>query len=191
MKKLALFLSIIAALHGSSAFSQEIEYDKTQNGERSIMCKYENLRSMKDKTVFSVALQVEENSKEELSYFLSLKTTSNTPITVPEGGILLLKLEDDSIIELKTLMKYAGTVRDVHNINGYVFSDYTIFPSFPINEVQISKLSKGVKKIRIETIDGYRDKDFKKDKIGIAIKGQYDLLQNQLKKASNDIRDGF
>lgn len=191
MKKLALFLSIIAALHGSSAFSQEIEYDKTQNGERSIMCKYENVRSMKDKTVFSVALQVEENSKEELSYFLSLKTTSNTPITVPEGGILLLKLEDDSIIELKTLMKYAGTVRDVHNINGYVFSDYTIFPSFPINEVQISKLSKGVKKIRIETIDGYRDKDFKKDKIGIAIKGQYDLLQNQLKKASNDIRDGF
>lgn len=191
MKKLALFLSIIAALHGSSAFSQEIEYDKTQNGERSIMCKYENVRSMKDKTVFSVALQVEENSKGELSYFLSLKTTSNTPITVPEGGILLLKLEDDSIIELKTLMKYAGTVRDVHNINGYVFSDYTIFPSFPINEVQISKLSKGVKKIRIETIDGYRDKDFKKDKIGIAIKGQYDLLQNQLKKASNDIRDGF
>lgn len=190
MKKLIFIFSLLL-LNFLSSFSQEIEYDKTQNGERSIMCKYENVRSMKDKTVFSVALQVEENSQEELSYFLSLKTTSNTPITVPEGGILLLKLEDDSIIELKTLMKYAGTVRDVHNINGYVFSDYTIFPSFPINEVQISKLSKGVKKIRIETIDGYRDKDFKKDKIGIAIKRQYSLLQSQLKKASNDIKDGF
>lgn len=174
-----------------SALSQEIEYDKILNGERSIMCKYENVRSMKDKTVFSVALSAEQNTEKDLSYFFSLKTTSNTPITVPQGGRLLLKLDDDSIIELKTLTKYAGTVRDVHNINGYVFSDYTIFPSFPINEVQINKLAKGVKKIRLETTDGYRDKEFKKDKIGIAIKGQYGLLQNQLKKASNDIKEGF
>lgn len=189
MKKLLLLISI--ALYGMSALSQEIEYDKILNGERSIMCKYENVRSMKDKTVFSVALSAEQNTEKDLSYFFSLKTTSNTPITVPQGGRLLLKLDDDSIIELKTLTKYAGTVRDVHNINGYVFSDYTIFPSFPINEVQINKLAKGVKKIRLETTDGYRDKEFKKDKIGIAIKGQYGLLQNQLKKASNDIKEGF
>ena len=189
MKKLLLFISI--ALYGLSGLAQEIEYDKIQNGERSIMCKYENVRSMKDKTVFSVALSAEQNTGKDISYFFSLKTTSNTPITVPQGGKLLLKLNDDSIMELKTLTKYEGTVRDVHNINGYVFSDYTIFPSFPINEVQISKLSKGVKKIRLETTDGYRDKEFKKDKIGIAIKGQYSLLQNQIKKSSNDIREGF
>ena len=162
MKKL-IFIYSLLVLNCLSSFSQDIEYDKTQNGERSIMCKYEIVRSMKDKTVFSVALSAEQNTEKDLSYFFSLKTTSNTPITVPQGGRLLLKLDDDSIIELKTLTKYAGTVRDVHNINGYVFSDYTIFPSFPINEVQINKLAKGVKKIRLETTDGYRDTEIKKD----------------------------
>ena len=53
MKKLLLLT--ICFLSGITSFAQEIEYDKTENGERSIMCKYENVRSMKDKTVFSVS----------------------------------------------------------------------------------------------------------------------------------------
>lgn len=182
MKK--LFLSIILCLTSLLTFAQEIEYDKSANGERSIMCKYESVRSMKDKTVFSVALSAEQNKENITSYFLSLKTTSGTPITVPEGGKLLIKLKDDSVIELKTLMEYAGTVREVHNVNGFVFHDYTIFPAFPINDTQIEKISGGVKKIRLETVDGNRDKEFKKDKIGTVIEAQYELIQTKFKETT-------
>lgn len=114
MKK--LFLSTALCLTSLLAFAQEIEYDKSANGERSIMCKHESIRSMKDKTVFSVALSAEKNKENITSYFLSLKTTSGAPITVPEGGKLLIKLKDDTVIELKTLMEYAGTVRELCSI---------------------------------------------------------------------------
>ena len=179
-------LIIICFLCGINSFAQEIEYDKSANGERSIMCKYESIRSMKDKTVFSVALSAEKNKENITSYFLSLKTTSGTPITVPEGGKLLIKLKDDTVIELRTLMEYAGTVRDVHNVNGFVFHDYTIFPTFLVSEIQIEQISKGVKKIRLEATDGNKDKEFKKDKIGNAIKNQYLLIQNTLAKSKPD-----
>lgn len=185
-----LFLSTMLCLISILAFAQEIEYDKSTNGERSIMCKYESVRNMKDKTVFSVALSAEQNKEKRTSYFLSLKTTSGTPITVPKGGKLLIKLNDNTIIELNTLMEYAGTVRDVHNVNGFVFHDYTIFPLFHINDAQIKQISEGVKKIRLETTEGNKDKEFKKDKIGAIIKGQYKLIHNKLKETTN-ITDGF
>lgn len=188
MKKLLLLT--ICFLSGITSFAQEIEYNKTENGERSIMCKYENVRSMKDKTVFSVALMAEQDTEKNVFYFLSLKTTSNTPITVAKGGTLLIKLNDDSILELHTKMEYAGTVRDVHNINGFVYSDYTIHPAFAINEEQIKQISDGVKKIRLVTTTDNRDKEFKKDKIGAAIKAQYELIQSKLKETTN-ITDGF
>lgn len=85
-------------------------------------------------------------------------------------------------MELHTQMEYAGTVRDVHNINGFVYSDYTIHPAFAINEEQIKQVSDGVKKIRLVTTTDYRDKEFKKDKIGVAIKAQYELIQESSKK---------
>lgn len=188
MKKLLLLITCF--LSGITSFAQEIEYDKTENGERSIMCKYENIRSMKDKTVFSVALMAEQDKEKNIFYFLSLKTTSNTPITVEKGGILLIKLNDDSVLELHTQMEYAGTVRDIHNINGFVYSDYTINPAFQISKEQISQISEGVKKIRLVTTTDYRDKEFKKDKIGAAIKAQYELIQEKLKETTS-ITDGF
>ena len=117
-----------------------------------------------------------------------MKTTALSPITVPKGGKLLIKLMDDSIIELSTIMEYAGTVRDVHNINGYVYSDYTIFPSFPLSTEQIDQISKGVKKIRLETTLDVVDKEFKKDKIGQIISVEYDLIKSALsqKKSFSD-----
>ena len=188
MKKLLLLITCF--LYGITSFAQEIEYDKTENGERSIMCKYENVRSMKDKTVFSVSLMAEQDKEKNVFYFLSLKTTSNTPITVAKGGTLLIKLNDDSILELHTQMEYAGTIRDIHNINGFVYSDYTINPAFQISKEQISQISEGVKKIRLVTTTDYRDKEFKKDKIGAAIKAQYELIQEKLKE-NTSITDGF
>lgn len=186
MKKMAILL--IALLGAFNTFAQKIESDKTVNKERTIICSHENVRSMKDKVVFSVALCLNQSKEGTDFYNISLKTTALSPITVPKGGKLLIKLMDDSIIELSTIMEYAGTVRDVHNINGYVYSDYTIFPSFPLSTEQIDQISKGVKKIRLETTLDVVDKEFKKDKIGQIISVEYDLIKSALsqKKSFSD-----
>lgn len=175
MKKI---IAITLLLCSTYAFAQKIDLDKVDNGGRTIMCSHENVRSMKDKVVFSVALNANQNKAGAISYNLSLKTTALTPITVPKGGKLLVKFMDDSVIELSTLMEYAGIVRDVHNVNGYVFSDYTIFPTFLVTTEQIDQICNGVKKIRLETTMEPADKEFKKDKIGTIVSTEYDLLKN-------------
>ena len=186
MKKTVILLFVLSS--ALNTFAQKIESDKTVNGERTIICSHENVRSMKDKVVFSVALCLNQSQNGGENYNISLKTTSLSPITVPKGGKLLIKLMDDSIIELSTIMEYAGTVRDVHNINGYVYSDYTIFPAFLLTIEQIDQIRKGVKKIRLETTTGAVDKDFKKDKIGKVIAVEYDLIKSALsqKKSFSD-----
>ena len=75
-------LLIICFLYGITSFAQEIAYDKIENGERSIMCVYKKIRSLRDRTVFSVALMAEQDKEKNVSYFLSLKATSDIPITV-------------------------------------------------------------------------------------------------------------
>ncbi|MFP5142593.1 hypothetical protein ACJEEV_14390 [Bacteroides xylanisolvens] len=186
MKKTVILLFVLSS--ALNTFAQKIESDKTVNGERTIICSHENVRSMKDKVVFSVALCLNQSQNGGENYNISLKATSLSPITVPKGGKLLIKLMDDSIIELSTIMEYAGTVRDVHNINGYVYSDYTIFPAFLLTIEQIDQICKGVKKIRLETTTGAVDKDFKKDKIGQVIAVEYDLIKSALsqKKSFSD-----
>lgn len=180
MKK--LFIASFLLFLSANIFAQKIELDKVENGERTIICSHENVRSMKDKVVFSVALCVNQDKEGKNYYNLSLKTTAQSPITVPKGGKLLIKLSNDSVIELSTIMEYAGTVRDVHNVNGFVYSDYTIFPKFLLSTEQVEQICKGVKRIRLETTTGSVDKDFKKDKIGEVISSEYGLIKSALSK---------
>lgn len=188
MKKTFLLVCLFAFT--TSTFAQKIELDKIENGERTIICSHENVRSFKDKVVFSVALISNTNKSGENFYNLSLKATSLSPITVPKGGKLLIKTADGSVIELSTQMEYAGTVRDVHNVNGYVYSDYSIFPSFSLTPAQIDKICKGVTKIRLETSLDAVDKEFKKDKIGKVIDAEYKLIQKALSNPKS-FNDGF
>lgn len=53
-----------------TSFAQEIKYDKIENGERSIMCVYKKIRSLRDRTVFSIALMAEQD-KEKKCFLLS------------------------------------------------------------------------------------------------------------------------
>lgn len=185
-----IILALAMASCTINIFAQKIELNKIENGERTIMCSHESVRSMKDKVVFSVALCVNQNKAGENFYNLSLKTTALNPISVSNGGKLLVKLIDGSVLELSTIKEYAGTVRDVHNINGYVFSDYTIFPTFLLTTKQVEQIAKGVKKIRLETTEGPVDKEFKKDKIGEIIATEYSLIKTALTQQKS-FSDGF
>lgn len=120
-------------------------------------------------------------------YDLSIKAVQQNPITIPEGSELLIKLIDDSVIKLKTKIEYSDKIGEVKNIGGYVFTQYTVIPSYAITPEQIDLISKGVKKIRIKNLLEPIDKEFKKDKIGKVITKEYKIIQDALSnKSSND-----
>ena len=104
---------------------------------------------------------------------------------------MLIKLFDDSVIELTTALGDEQMVRKVHNINGLVYSDYTMQPIYDVSEEQLTSIiEKGVKKIRIETSPIVYENEYKKDKIGKVLSDRYSLLKDALKK-NPSFSDGF
>ena len=101
---------------------------------------------------------------------------------------LLIKLMDDEVISLDgrllgNMNKSDGGVV----ISGiYVASSHFISEAkFPITGDQISRFSKGIKKIRLNTSPKYHEKAWKKDKIGKK------LYESYKKSSSNSFEDGF
>ena len=122
-------------------------------------------------------------------------------MTLSKGKSLLLKLDNDEVITLKTYLDItlADNTFTVMSMMGVTGTHYHITPSYRITKEQINALRKHkVKKIRIETEweEGYIDdegKAYKKlwDFSGAFIKG-YDAIMNRLsKKQSNRLYEDF
>ncbi|MBP1614728.1 MAG: hypothetical protein H6Q13_2176 [Bacteroidetes bacterium] len=187
MKKILFAFMVLCSMN---AFAQKIDLDKAENGERFIICSLENIRSMSDKIVFRVGLSAGQNKTGNTLYSMLLSATAATPLTVPKNGKLLIKLMDDSALELNTSIEYSDKIGKVNNVAGYVYTTYTITPSFNITPEQIDKIKQGVKKIRLETSLEPIDKDFKKEKIGKVIETEYSLIKDALSKKKG-FSDGF
>lgn len=187
MKKvILLFFLALSQL----AYSQKIEFDKVEGDKRYIFCSHQSIRDFKDQTVLYVALYASQY-KDQTFYDLSIKAVQQTEITIPKGSELLIKLMDDSIITLTTPMDYSDKIGEVKNVGGYVFTQYTVTPTYSITPEQIELICKGVKKIRIKNLLEPIDKEFKKDKIGKIITKEYKLLQEALAKTSPNDDSNF
>lgn len=189
MKKLLLF--VFTSLSSLFSFSQTIEIDKVnEKGDRYISGSLEPIRSLMDKYYFFVSLDAfQAKGDDEVTYSIVLRTNANAPISVPKGGRLLIKLKDDSVMELRTLIEYSDKIGEVVT-GAIVHTNYSVSPSFTVTPKQIDSISKGVKKIRLETSLDPIDKEFKKDKMGRIIKEEYDLIQKALQK-DKSFSDGF
>ena len=165
------------------AYSQKIEFDKIEGDKRFIFCSHQSIRDFKDQTVLYVALYASQ-FKDQTFYDLNIKAVQQTGITIPKGSELLIKLMDDSVITLKAQMDYSDKIGEVKNAGGYVFTQYTVTPSYQITPEQIELICNGVKKIRIKNELEPIDKEFKKDKIGKIITKEYKLLKDALSKPS-------
>jgi hypothetical protein len=101
---------------------------------------------------------------------------------------LLLKLFDDSIIELagKNLSEVTKN-EGGYVVSGVMFSEniYIADVNFPITKDQMESLKKGVKKIRINSSPKYREKEWENDKIGKKLYKDYE------KSSSNSFQDNF
>lgn len=186
MKKIILL--VCALMLGSVySYSQSIDSDKTdENGDRRIYCSLEKICGMMDKYMTFVSINAHQkgDNKDYIMYTITLRINATSPLAVPKGGRLLIKLMDDSVMELKTEMEYSDKVGEVRT-GSIVYTAYSIFPSFVVTPEQISMISNGVKKIRLETTLDPIDKEYKKDKMGKIIKAEYALINQALSQAKS------
>lgn len=101
----------------------------------------------------------------------------------PAHSKMLLKLEDDSIIELTAIYnKNITNPSEEKNFEAY----------FPVSNDQLNQIFSGIKKLRVEImvldkdtetiVKDYKDVDFKKDKMGKQIQEWYDEVNKEYKE---------
>lgn len=198
--KLILLLVMIVT-STSNIYAKDIEYTNTNNGIIQI-------GSKPKATLFNGGGFMRPNgNSHDLEYNLELYSEGNTKhyairftlntliyklkyaYDFPCESKILLKLKDDSIIELTSI--YRTSLKDyITQFNPKM--QFTVFcrAQFPITEEQLKRCFKGIKKIRVEvlTLDEetnliakeHVDKDFKKDKIGKELEKWYDEINKEL-----------
>ena len=188
MRKTSILL--LALCLNIPTWGQTIVKDEVNSqGERLIITSMDIARDFKDKEVFSVGLFATQTNDTE-KFFLCIKVTSFEPYKIKLGSVLLMKTTNNEVVTLNAFSDYDASVREVHDVNGYIFSDYSTIALYPIDKDQITTLTNGVLKIRQETFAGTHNKEYKKDKMGAFIKKDFELVSSALQK-KKDIYDGF
>lgn len=180
-----LIFTVIALACITTTHAQEILFDETHDGFRTVATDSKNVRSTKDKMVLHVGLSAiigKFNGEPRTTMTLDLTITNATKIYVKQGDALTLTLTDGTTINLTACVDDDhGMVGDIHNVNGMVYYDYTTRPAYEITKEQITEIAtKGVSSIYCETRPLSYRKEFKKDKIGAAIAERWTLLKNYL-----------
>lgn len=174
-----LFFSILT-ICSMTAHAQQIAIDKTDtDGLRTISTSLEVCRNTTDKTVFSFGLTSYISSA--TSYTLNLKVTSPTPIKIVRGSALSIKTFKGTTLQLQNLIDADGSIRDIHNVNGYVFSDYSAMPSFSITREQLDTIiSEGISNLHIQTTTSDVDKVYKKDRASKILASDLRLISDAI-----------
>ena len=126
-------------------------------------------------------------STENDSIFLTLMLTSER-LKMSDNPKLLLRLMDDSVMSLDGYMlgstnKSEGAVM-IGN-TAVAINHYVTEAKFPISKEQVESLSKGIKKLRLNTSPKFHEKEWRKDKIGKILYKKYK------ESSSNSFEDGF
>lgn len=114
-------------------------------------------------------------STEKDSTFLTLIFKSES-LKMSDSPKLLLRLMDDTIISLDGYMLDSSNKSEGAVIIGYTaiaINHYVTEAKFPISREQVESLSKGVKKLRLNTSPKYHEKEWRRDKIGKKLYAKY------------------
>lgn len=112
---------------------------------------------------------------------------------IPKGGTILLKLSDDSVIELQNVLETNDTIDRIGKYYAaYKMTQHLNQAKVTITPEQIQAISeKGIIKIRTELENEYFDLNYRKPKFKNILRQQYDLIEATLATKSGDIREGF
>ena len=163
---ISMFAFIAIAINSNAQFVDRLN----QNGKREISSKYEKLyESLTGMGVYNLILVQDNENTDEISIYLHLQLREGDVI-MSEGRKLLIKFDDDSIMELSNLCE----------VSIYLLSSDNL----------ASLLNKNAVKIRIDTDKGYFDKKINEKKFKEKIGKLYNQVLTKSKGSSN-IRDGF
>ena len=126
-------------------------------------------------------------STENDSTFLTLIFTSES-CKMSDSPKLLLRLMDDTVISLDGYMLGASNKNEGAVMIGYTavaINHYVTEAKFPISREQAESLSKGVKKLRLNTSPKFHEKEWRRDKIGKKLYAKFK------ESSANSFEDNF
>ncbi len=202
MKK--IFLSLVISVISVISYGQKIIKDIVNNDIRIVETSSVCGRSFTDRVVWNFGLEghININDTTNIQYLLGINLNAMSKIPIKDKGTLLIKTFDNNIIELSNLF----AMHNGSKIIGYSYHKPLIgnvgtissneihrnIAYFIINEEQINLIKSGIIKVRIETDNGYVEKEYKKDKCGEYLYNSYKLIKNQIISTNApSIKDDF
>ena len=197
-----IILTIVFTLVSILSFGQKIIKDTENDGIRTVETTGIVARSFTDRVVWNFGLEAHQNlNKDSIQYILCINLNDTKKIPIVNNGVFLIKTFNDDIIELTNIYSNHNTVtlgysyhRPILGNIGTVSANeiHRNIAYFIITENQLKLLEFGVKKVRVETDNGYEEKEYKKDKCGKFLFNSYNVINNYLKTTKiKSIKDNF
>lgn len=208
---------IMLAICSMCANAQRIVYDKVEDGVRTIATDFFRMwtRGLTDIKMNNLSQGVDAKllaciDDTRVVYMLCVNMEYSGLFTkervIPTNGKCLIRLKDDSIIDLTSLTsaetRYQFTNVTVTTIQDnkmitegktYVNNSKEIMGIYPISEEDLQRLNIGVAKVRVELLPKSFDYEYKKkEKFSPRITQAYELIKARLlDQDKNSIYDGF
>lgn len=173
-----------------TSFGQKVVENSIKDDIRIILTSEITARSFTDRVIWNFALGGYQklNDKDNVNYILRVTLNAMTEIPITDKGIFLIKTFNDSILELTNISNNHYTVTLGYP---YRYNIHCNTANFIITEKQIKALKEGVKKVRLETDDGFQEKEYKKDKCGEFIFHSYEIISSEMSKTPKSVKDDF
>jgi hypothetical protein len=187
MKKIVLLLSCV--LMCICVDAKILQDKKESNGDRITMTYSETVATRSLYRKQGCLKRVESDG--DIKWYLKLEQQDSEPFSIEQGRLLLIKLKNGDVIELKnryTLDKADCEVRVIQHQYA-VETVYEQYPEYEITKDQMMKMfSIGTEKMRVETDVEYND--YSAGRLGNFVKDAYKEISEQCKK-NNDIYYDF
>lgn len=193
MKKMLLLgLAILGVATG--VFAIEIHTDKLELNGNRVTKTYLETCANKGITVLKGGLMKETIDGIDKWYLCLQVTEQDKFFTMHKDRLLLIKLNDGSIIELKNIYNLDETDNktEVHTVIGGTqqYTLHRLYPEYEVTKDQLLKITQiGAEKIRIELDNGYEDWNAGK-KFSDFIVDSYKTIQSQC-RIKNDVYYNF
>lgn len=194
MKKFFAILTLVTIAFSVNA-QNILVHDKDTNGNVFITSEYFVARDFTDRIVweFNTNMYVSKDpvyDTAKIEFMIGVFFhTLGAKVPVKEDGVMLIKLMDDSVIELQCLAK-SNKITSVRvdaikfGYSTYISNsnNYSNWACYSISYNDLQKLKVGVKKVRVQTNSGYIEKEYSKDKCGVQLFNSFVKVIKELQK---------